>query len=371
MPARRRPAALALVAGLASALLSSVLPAAPAAAAVSPPAPVVRPGCAFDEDLARAHEDADGTVRGFYGLSGNESFTCTDGGIADGRIWAFTRSGGRWTSVRSPYTGKILSVTGDSTGTYLLYARGDGIWITKRTTAGVFTAGRRLSPFGLGTRISPTGDVVARGGRWWAVWDENLTPDRIGQTELFQAKTIGAPLDRSRITTHPDRDGQASLALRPDGGAALVWSRHDPDRPTVSVHLARSDDGRRWTSTTLSGDASVYRPDVLVVGGTTWVALNTRRGPTVGEDSTGRLAFRSFAVRGNATLLAASAGRVFLATTAQPFGPPYLYTRGTDGRWSGQRMAGGEGLLQSLTAGGGRATATWSQDRQLFGARSS
>src|SRR5215208_3611639 len=39
-----------------------------------------------------------------------------------------------------------LSVTSDSTGVYLLYqARNGSLYLTKRTSGGVFTAGRRLS----------------------------------------------------------------------------------------------------------------------------------------------------------------------------------------------------------------------------------
>jgi hypothetical protein len=67
----------------------------------------------------------------------------------------------------------VIAVAWDTTGTYLLYIDGgvtSDLRITKRLTNGTYTGGRLLSTErGLDSNFAE-GDVVATGGRWWAVW---------------------------------------------------------------------------------------------------------------------------------------------------------------------------------------------------------
>jgi hypothetical protein len=229
---RRRSHFLVVAACLA---LVGALMAATPAGAVQPFGPVVtvtQPGCSFGAVSGDTVVGSDGKVRGFVEFEG--------GGCGTGRVIHYVEgAGGSWTSTPSPYRGIVLGVAWDGTATYLLYAANDGIRITKRTAAG-FTAGRRLSSRGLGGAVVPSGDVVAAGGNWWAVWTEQVGPGgEFAQTDLFQALTLGQGhfhngIGRQRITANPLWDGDPSLTMAPGGGSAgqvvLAWTRDDGPR---------------------------------------------------------------------------------------------------------------------------------------------
>jgi len=56
----------------------------------------------------------------------------------------FEGSGASWTSIVSPYRGRVLGVAWDGSTTFLLHTDGSNIRITKRDSSG-FTPGRVLS----------------------------------------------------------------------------------------------------------------------------------------------------------------------------------------------------------------------------------
>ena len=165
-------------------------------------------------------------------------------GPCDGRIWYFSGRDRSWRHVRTPYTGRVLAAAWDTTGTYLLYANPTGVWVTKRTSAGVFTGGHRLSR----TRDVSEGDLLVSRGSWWAVWAEDAPGDP--GTAIFQAKTYGRAFGK-RLVAGPDGSAvrtSPTLAWRPGGVAALASAQRDYfDRgPQSWPELRTSRDGR-WT----------------------------------------------------------------------------------------------------------------------------
>lgn len=82
--------------------------------------------------------------------------------------------------------------------------------------------------------MTPTADIGAEGGKWWAVWTEQVGPGgEFAPQQLFQAKTFGTAADRRQITfTGSDIDNtEPSISL--DGNdAVLAWTRRTaPQQP--------------------------------------------------------------------------------------------------------------------------------------------
>jgi hypothetical protein len=240
-------------------LVAGTLLGLPTGASAAPPSfgtpvTVVPAGCNFDEVTGDVKLSSDAITRGFVAFHGG---SC---GL-EPSIRYFRQSGGGWTAVTSPYRGRVLAVAADGVSTWLLYANLGGIHLGRRTGAGAFAASRRLSTVGLSGAVHPTGDVVASGGRYWAVWSEQVGPGgEFAQTELFQALTLGQghfhdDIARQRITfTTASDDIQPALTLDPktSGDTArvlMIWNRNDGAQGLVStLRVASAAFDGRWTS---------------------------------------------------------------------------------------------------------------------------
>ena len=253
------------------------------AAGVGSPVTVVSPGCRYEQASADAVASANTSVenhRGFVSFGGGD---CPEA-IFRGRVWYFSGARSTWSRQRTPYVGHVMAVADDSTGAYVLFAGRTGIFVGKRTVAGSFIAPIRLSPVGLGGAVVPQGDIVALAGGYWAVWSEQVGPGgEFAQTELFQAKTIGAgdcidPLRRQRITSHPRDDSDPSIALVPAtagrSGARLTWSRNDSARGESGwIMFSRAACDARWSTDQILAQAgNNLDPDLARVGSTDYLA---------------------------------------------------------------------------------------------------
>ncbi len=163
---RRRMLTLALLGALTTLLTMQLTTAAHAVTPFGPTVTVIQPPCADTPVNADAAAGADGKVHGFVNFSG---VTC---GRTD--IWYFEGAGSSWTAVLSPYRGRVLGVANDLTGTYLLYNDGTNTRIAKRAGT-AFTSGRPIAA------PAQTGDVIASGGKWWAVFTVTRQAPYIGQ----------------------------------------------------------------------------------------------------------------------------------------------------------------------------------------------
>ena len=251
-------------------------------ASVSGPATVVPAGCHFEEasgDAVASAVTTTNSTRGFVSFGGG---TCARPAFS-GTLRYFAGHDGTWRRATSPYTGRVLGVADDTTGTYALFSNPNGIWVGKRTTAGGFTKPVRLSPRGNGGAVLPQGDIVAQGGGYWAVWTEQVGPGgEFAQQELFQAKTLGAgactgAISRQRITTHHRDDANPSLVLVPAtagrSGAHLAWDRSDGAQGTSSwLMYASSGCNGRWRARTLFQVGIHQDPDMTRAGSIDYLA---------------------------------------------------------------------------------------------------
>jgi hypothetical protein len=273
------------------------LAAAPARAIGSfgPPVGVYDPPCSFDDFSVDAAQDTAGIAHGFARLGG--------GGCGnDPSIRYFEGSGGTWTVETTPYHGFVMGVAWDTTGTYLLYLDirpGQGVRITKRLTDGTYTGGRVLS-HNWASSLDTQGDVVATGGRWWAVWTEFVGASR-PQLDLFQAYTIGGTAHgRQRITNNPLWDWGPKLALTPGSTfpLTLVWVRGNTEGETetqTDLRRALGYAAGSWSSSTLASlGFSNFWPDVAVVGTTTYLTWIRDGRAMFADNQSGRFVSRQF-----------------------------------------------------------------------------
>jgi hypothetical protein len=251
-------------------------------AGVGAPATVVSPGCTFEESSADAVPAASGvnSSRGFVSFGGGN---CPRPAFA-GRLTYFAGGGAHWFTQPSSYFGQVLAVANDSTGTSVLFSTVRGIFLGKRTQTGSFTTPVRLSTHGNGGAVLPTGDLVTQAGRYWAVWTEQVGPGgEFAQTDLFQAKTIGAgqctvAITRRQITYLTRHDDTPSLVLVPAAGglsgAHLTWSRNDGARGESGwIMYAKAGCNAQWSSVqNLNSRNNNLDPDMTRVGNTDYLA---------------------------------------------------------------------------------------------------
>jgi hypothetical protein len=309
-----------------------------------PPVGVYDPPCSFEAFTVDAAQDSSGIAHGFAQLwSGSCSL--------DPPIHYFEGTGTTWTQETTPYHGSVMGVAWDATGTYLLYMdfrSTPEVRITKRLTDGTYTPGRLLSASG--ASANPEGDVVATGGRWWAVWAEFTGSP--SQLDLFQAYTIGGSLHaRQRITFHPLWDHAPTLALTPGSTfpLTLIWVRGNTEGEQVTqtdLRRALGSPSGAWSSSTLAtAGFNNFWPDAKVVGTTTYLTWIRDGGAMVADNQSGgfvshrfntpaiefgrprigissAIVFAGWTATVNRTFVAARVGGVWSGAYASPAGLP-------------------------------------------------
>jgi hypothetical protein len=324
-----------------------------AADSFTAPVTVVAPSCAASPGSADAAFGG-GTIRGFAGFSAcSHAIYYVQGGTQG------------YTRVLSPYRGVVLGVDTDETATYLVYLMTDaagnasGIGVSKRSHAGVFFPTRVLSTAAANQVVTPTADIGAEGGRWWAVWTEQLGPGgEFAPQQLFQAKTYGTAADRQQITfTGSDVDNtEPSISL--DGnGAVLAWTRQTaPEQPGPADLWVATNANTAWSSRVFSSDGTDNRTaDVKRIGGFTFLAF-VRDGRIVeAENTTGTWTSHVFLTPGDRPRVGSTSGSQFVAWTAAN---GVFYARGNKGSQSfvGQTVSARGTALDTMVTATGKGT---------------
>jgi hypothetical protein len=323
-----------------------------AADAFTAPVTVVAPSCgtAGTSDAAFGG----GTVRGFAGFD-----ACSHA------IYYVQGGSQGYTRTLSPYRGEVLGVDADETATYLVYrmvdAAGDttGVGVTKRSHGGVFSATRVLSTAAASQVTSPTADIGAEGGKWWAVWTEQVGPGgEFAPQQVFQAKTYGTPADHQQITfTAPDVDNTEPSVSLDAKGAVMAWTRQlQPAVPGPADLWVATNANTAWSSRNFSSTGTENRTaDIKRVGGFTFLAY-VRDGRIVeAENSTGAWTSHVFLTPGDRPRVGATYGSQFVAWTAA--GGTY-YARGNNGSQSfvGQYVAAAGTVLDTMVTANGKGT---------------
>jgi hypothetical protein len=355
---------VAAVAGLVCGVVAAVLGAAPASAAdaFSPPVTVVAPPCATPGTADSAF--GGGTIRGFAGFD-----ACSHG------IYYFQGGTQGYTRVLTPYRGIVLAADADETATYLVYLMTDavgnasGIGVTKRSHAGAFAATRVLSTAAGNQVVTPTADISAEGGRWWAVWTEQVGPGgEFAPQQLFQAKTFGTAADHQQITfTGAAVDNMEPSISLDSVGAVLAWTRQTaPEQPGPADLWVATNANTAWSSRIFSSDGTANgSADVKRIGGRTFLAF-VRDGRVVeAENTTGAFTSHVFLTAGDRPRVGATSGSEFVVWAA---GGRVFYARGNNGSQSfvGQFVSAPGTVADALVAANGRGTVLIRSGTRLY-----
>jgi hypothetical protein len=218
------------------------------------------------------------TVVGGCGATSGDAVSTTSGalvgfaGCPSGQIRFFSRNPDRTvnSSEASGFSGRVMAVTADATATYVLFNTSGQVRIGKRTNAGAFSS-RMIDTSG--GAVLPTGDIVARGGQWFGVWDKQVGPGgEFAQTELFSG---GSAYAVQRITTTgPNIDDREPTLAYSGVTPILIWSRvESPAIPGPSDLLVSKFIAGTWQATRLFATAGTTNanPDMAIAGGHTFV----------------------------------------------------------------------------------------------------
>ncbi|HEV8649840.1 MAG TPA: hypothetical protein VG276_10655 [Actinomycetes bacterium] len=323
---------------------------------VGPAATVAPSGCRPARTAGDAAAGPDGVVRGFASFQGG---TCPG---AAGLRW-FEGPGGHWRQRVAPYQGRVLAAADDGASTWVLYAAADGTRLAAATRAGAFGPSTKLS-----ATAALAGDLVAAGGRWWAVWTERTSAS--GLVSLFQARTLGAAVARQRVTVSATVDGHPSLARAASGTAVLVFDRTNPATRRSDLIIGRNP-GSAWQWRSLTTDGASRSPSLAMAGQTTHVAWQRGTRIVHTDNGTGTFRTHTFATPGAGPSLAVSASRVHLAWTMARTGkPPHVFLAERSGsNWVGSDVTPAAGTPETALAvasSAGTATVLGAETARLW-----
>ncbi|MCU1591547.1 MAG: hypothetical protein JWP11_2803 [Frankiales bacterium] len=288
---------------LATLVLAMLCAAGPVSAAAGPVLAIR--GCAGDTRAAAA---ADGTVWA--------SSSC---GVESAITPDILRTGASWTRRGDRASGRVVSVADDGRYTFTLRSyHGTELQLTKiQHDAGYF--GYAGLSRGSG---SFTGTVVARDGRYWAVWSERTcaADGSDCRQRLFQQRSLGAAPAKTALLADPNgSEDQPSLVLRGDG-VVLAFVRTVSGRRTLRLAVAGLDGAWSEAGIALADGADVALPDLAVSGGRTLLAWSRNGRPALAIDNSwlqfGTRQDLPYRAPVSRLAVAASGGRAFVASSA-------------------------------------------------------
>lgn len=152
---------------------------------------------------------------------------------------------GRWTSTMTGWRGYVLAVAEDGGALFALFRSGSDVLVARRTHGG-----REYSQRNLGPHHAVEAGIVARDGRWHAVWRAYFPPGN-EPDHLWQAGTLYPGTATRPITSAAATDVRPALGLGPRGRLVLAWERWPEGGTSTAIRVASTADGS-WTSRQLS-----------------------------------------------------------------------------------------------------------------------
>jgi hypothetical protein len=269
--------------------------AAPPLAAPPPAVPILAGACdgfLYPDTTGMAQGGA-GRVHGFVNYA--RSTDCGD------RVFYFEGSGTSWTATATALRGTVVDVAQDRTGTYLLYivrelSETAELAVAKRAPDGTITRLAVVAPV-TGTSGHGKGSIVARGGRWLAVWPQ--AGASAGDSDLYQYGTL-YPATSSTVQPVPigaarHNDTAPALAVAPDGTTVLAFQRGRAGAEKI-IRVARTTTGSMYSwqtaATGVVASADFPNLDLAVSAAGTFVAWSSTVGGipqvVVADNQTGR-----------------------------------------------------------------------------------
>jgi len=338
-----RRSVLVAVVAFTAVLFSTVTPVGAAVRPFNPPQTVVG-GCSVDfADFADSVVTSSGALVGFA--------TCSSASGVPIRFFSRNPDGSVNPSQATGFSGHVMAVTYDTTATYVLYHAPGQVRIGKRTNAGVFSS-RPVDTAGGG--IFPTGDIIARDGRWFGVWSKQVGPGgEFAQQELFSSGT-GLPL--SRVTTTAGNVDDASPTLAYSGSTPVViWSRTtSAELPGPSNLMVKRYIGGTWQGERVFASLGTTNgsPDMSIRAGRTFVTWYRDGFIVVASNATGSFTSHRFNTPGFQPRVAASrtsgvidhvfvTWTIFGTTGERVFFAESASTGSVQGTWNGATIAPG------------------------------
>jgi hypothetical protein len=341
-----------------TAVLASTTPASAAIRPFAPPQTVVG-GCSTS--FADSVVTSTGALAGFA--------TCPSPSGVPIRFFSRNADGTVNPSQGSGFTGIVLGVASDATATYVLYFTDSEIRIGKRTTAGAFSS-RAVDSWG-GAAVYPTGDVIARDGRWFGVWSEQVGPGgEFAQTDLFAA---GSTVAVHRVTAAGADDVEPTLAYS-GPLPVLIWTRATaPAVPGPSDLMVAKYISGAWEPERVFAGVGTnnYSPDVHIAAGRTFVTWYRDGFIRVAGNATGSFTSHQFNTGGYEPRVATSTtggavDHVFVAWTraggAGTFFAESASTGSVLGPWDGASVTPAGARAVGVGGHATRATVTYGTD---------
>lgn len=274
--------------------------ASPAQAAPPPAVPILTAACNgfLYPDTTGMASGANGRVHGFANYA--HSTDCGD------KIFYFEGSGASWRSTATSLRGTVVDVAQDNTGTYLLYVMRElsetaELAVAKRTPDGTFTRLAVVAPV-TGTSGHDKGSIVARAGRWLAVWQQ--AGAAAGDHDLYQYGTL-YPATSAQVQPVPigvagNNDTSPALTIAPDGGTTTTTTvlafKRGSATGTKIVRVARTTTGSTYSWQTAASGVTIDNQfpnlDVAVSTAGTFVSwsglIAGSRQVVVADNQTGR-----------------------------------------------------------------------------------
>ena len=246
--------------------------AAASPAAFGPKTLVGSRGC-FPADIAARPS---GTVVGFAQCGSNA------------RLTYLVSSGGKWSTSSTPFFGDLIAVADDGVKTYGLVVTLEDFRLVVRDGAGKYT-----SRFLAKSRFVSSAGLVARGGKWLAVWAEQVnyeTPEY-----LYEAGTWPAsPRERTRISPAPSSSPE--LALGASGSIYLAYETGTTNGRTPRTLLFSEKRRGAWgvpRVITATVSSAALAPDVAFEPGRLLVSYTDRSVPFLSESTDGGSSWRA------------------------------------------------------------------------------
>jgi hypothetical protein len=255
-------------------------------------------------------------------------------------------------SQASGFFGNVMAVTSDATATYVLYFNDFQIRVGKRTNTGVFSS-RAVDTWTGNAR--PTGDIIARDGRWFGVWSKQVGPGgEFAQHELFSS---GTGLPRSQVTTTAGNINDLGPTLAYSGTIPVtIWSRRttselpgEPSNLIVKKYIGGTWQGERVFA---SLGTDNFSPDMSIRAGRTFVTWHRDGFIVVASNATGSFTSHRFNTPGFRPRVAASrtsgvidhvfvTWTVFAGAEDRVFFAESASTGSVQGTWDGTTIASG------------------------------
>jgi hypothetical protein len=247
-------------------------------------------------------------IRGFFNFAGP--------GCDPDDIWFAGGFGTTWKVQQTPYRGQVLA-SDQGSGAFVLFSASTGIYLGERSFGNgtYLNPPRQLSSTAPGA-VPPQGAVLAGGSNsWWAVWSEQVGPGEFAQTELFQAKTYGNDLARTRYHQPRQRPpAGAGLPSRRRRGAGVRAHNAFGEEPTHSyLRLATASGttgawaGSQFATVGINTDPSIET--TVSSSGHTYVAWLRDGQVFESDDRSGSFQAKAFVSHGLSTGIAVSGGR--------------------------------------------------------------